>query len=122
MYLPTDGAKKLKVFGKWNSHCDSVACSADGEALSGATPTRLWTCNAKPSGHYYGFTKFAERLNSGAGIKTPLASDSRWVLFQDRGGLQRLGFALENLLPLTSGTHVEPVCSLPHPVALLVCA
>jgi hypothetical protein len=63
--------------GKWNSHVDSVPCTASGEAVEGAEPKRLWTISAKPEGDYYGFTSFAHKLNSCEDILEPLASDSR---------------------------------------------
>lgn len=72
-----DGMKRLRLSGKWVSHCDSVPCNAEGEALEGAEPKRLWTCTPRPAGDYYGFTSFAHRLNSSEGIKVPLPSDSR---------------------------------------------
>ncbi|KAG1665285.1 hypothetical protein FOA52_015862 [Chlamydomonas sp. UWO 241] len=72
-----DGAKKIKLFGKWNSHVDMLPCGLDGEPPVDAEPTRMWTCSPKPKGDYYGFTTFAHVVSSSEGIKEPLASDSR---------------------------------------------
>lgn len=72
-----EGVKRVKLTGKWNSHCDMAVCDADGMVAPDVEPIRLWTCEAKPKGDYYSFTNYAHKLNSSEGIKTPLPSDSR---------------------------------------------
>ncbi len=72
-----EGVKRIKLSGKWNSHCDMVPCDAEGNALPDAEPKRLWTCNEKPKGDYYTFTNYAHQLNSSKGVRKPLPSDSR---------------------------------------------
>lgn len=72
-----DGVKRVKLSGKWSSHCDAVRCDEAGNPAPGAEPKRLWTCTPKPVNDYYSFTAFAHRLNSSEGIRKPLPSDSR---------------------------------------------
>ena len=56
-------------------------CDADGNVSVDVEPARMWTCADKPKGDYYSFTQFAHRLNGvDAGMREPLASDSRWVV------------------------------------------
>ncbi len=71
-----DGAKLLKLEGKWNSHLDMLPCDAAGAAAPDAPRTRLWTCRVRPAPDPYSFTHFAHELNACAGTN-PLASDSR---------------------------------------------
>lgn len=72
-----DGVKRVKLSGKWSSHCDAVRCDEAGNPAPGAETKRLWTCTPKPVNDYYSFTTFAHRLNSSEGIRKPLPSDSR---------------------------------------------
>ncbi|PNG65296.1 Oxysterol-binding protein-related protein 3C, partial [Tetrabaena socialis] len=72
-----DGAKRVKLSGKWSQYADAVRCGPDGVPLPDAESKRLWTCTPKPAGDYYSFTAFAHRLNSSEGVRAPLPSDSR---------------------------------------------
>ncbi len=72
------GAPRVHLSGLWSGHLDAVGCGADGEPLPDAAPRRLWTCAPKPEGDHFGFTHFARRLNTCAGLRLPpLPSDSR---------------------------------------------
>ncbi|MEW5303037.1 MAG: hypothetical protein WDW36_005769 [Sanguina aurantia] len=75
LYCPTNGTKCVLEFTPcgWFS-AGRYEFSGHVYDKAGAKKLKVF---GNPPGHYYGFTKFAERLNSGAGIKTPLASDSR---------------------------------------------
>ncbi|CAD7703208.1 unnamed protein product [Ostreobium quekettii] len=70
------GAKALRVFGKWNSHC-SVERLEDGSAESSGQAERLWTCAEKPADDVYSRTHFCLKCNTCSGAAEPLASDSR---------------------------------------------
>jgi hypothetical protein len=72
-----EGKKRIRMSGKWNDHCDMIPCDEAGEPLPKEKPTRMWTCNEKPAGDYYGFTYFAHKLNGCSEMKDPLPSDSR---------------------------------------------
>lgn len=82
------GAKKLLMEGAWNSHLDYFRCDAEGNKVDGSETVRVWQCSPKPEPLCkYGFTKFAKHLCSGAGVRRPLASDSRRR--PDRAALER---------------------------------
>lgn len=73
----SDGTKKIKMYGKWNSYVDMVPCGPDGEPVPDVPPRRLWTCTEKPKDDYYSFGKFTHKISSSEGIREPLPSDSR---------------------------------------------
>lgn len=73
-----NGKKQVRLSGKWNEFCQMEPCDEDsGEPLPGSAPKRMWTCNERPKGDYYSFTKFAHKLSECEGIRDPLPSDSR---------------------------------------------
>jgi len=74
-----DGAKALKVSGKWNSFLDAVRCGADGEPAEGANVHHLWKATEKPAGDYYGMTHFARAMNRWPDTLecVPMPTDSR---------------------------------------------
>jgi hypothetical protein len=68
----------VKLSGKWNKFVDAVRCDSEGNPIPDAPVKRLWECTPKPANDYYSFTQYAHKLNSSEGIRTPMASDSRY--------------------------------------------
>eukprot|EP00803_Ostreobium_quekettii_P008107 evm.model.scf_403.9 EVM.evm.TU.scf_403.9 scf_403:43062-44447(+) len=87
--------KALRMFGKWNSHCDLEPVADAPAEGSGQTPAeRLWTCEEKPAGDPYSRTNFCLRCNTWSGPGEPLASDARRrpdMAFLDKGDSSTAG-------------------------------
>ena len=84
--VDADGAKRLRVYGKWNEFMSFEPVDPAGEVLPDSEATDMWTCTEKPEGDSYGFTKYVhDVVNRWAGPGL-LRSDSR--LRPDRAALE----------------------------------